>query len=104
MGNSQMSDFTDYTDIVAIDQQKIWQEFERYLITTFGSLVKAFDVMDTSGDGSIERDEWMHMVTRKLRYCRASEALRLFDSKVGEGHRIKFSDLGITNQEWIVYF
>merc|ERR1719158_761499 len=47
----------------------------------------------------------MHMVTRSLRYCRASEALRLFDSKVIKGSdRIHFADLGITNQEWIIHF
>lgn len=59
--------------------------------------------MDTSGDGQIQRDEWMHMVTRKLLYCRASEALRLFDSKVVSGDYIKYQDLGITNQDWIIF-
>merc|ERR1711879_485256 len=97
------SELSDFSVIVATDKQKAWNDFETYLINTFGSLVKAFDVMDSSGDGAIEREEWMHMVTRRLRYCRASEALRLFDSKVIVGGRIKYEDLGITNQEWIVY-
>jgi Ca2+-binding EF-hand superfamily protein len=101
------SEISDYTDIVAVDQDKAWNQFKEYLISNYGSLAKAFDVMDTSGDGSIEREEWMHAVTRRLRYCRASEALRLFDSKVGEvlgkARRINFEDLGITRQEWIIY-
>merc|ERR1711974_586993 len=42
-------------------------------------------------------------VTRKMRYCRASEALRLFDSKATSLDRIKYQDLGITSQDWIKY-
>jgi Ca2+-binding EF-hand superfamily protein len=94
---------TVYTDIVAIDKQRAWDEFEAFLIHTFGCLSKAFDTMDTSGNGSLDREEWMHTVTRRLRFCRASEALRLFDSKVSEGNVIKWNDLGITPQEWMQY-
>lgn len=94
---------SNYEGIVAIDQRRAWIAFETHLIDTFGSLPKAFDVMDTSGDGRIEREEWMHTVTRKLRYCRASEALRLFDSKVQHGNCIKWEDLGITSEDWIMY-
>jgi len=94
---------SNYESIVAFDQQRAWVAFEVHLIDTFGSLPKAFDVMDTSGDGQIEREEWMNMVTRKLRYCRASEALRLFDSKVKHGNCINWVDVGITSQEWILY-
>jgi len=98
------SEISNYTDIVAIDKQKAWSDFTSYLIREFGSLVHAFDVMDTSGDGSIEREEWMDMVTRRLRYCRASEALRLFDSKIAsKSGRITYEVLGITRQEWIIY-
>lgn len=100
---SHISSVTAYTDVVAIDKQKAWDDFESYLKSSFGSLVRAFDVMDTSGDGSIERGEWMNMVTRRLRYCRASEALRLFDSRVTAGNRISYDDLGITNQDWVIY-
>jgi len=103
---TEMSDFENFADAVAIDKPKAWTDFEEYLISTFGSLVQAFDVMDTSGDGSIERGEWMNMVTRRLRYCRASEALRLFDSKIVKkckGARISYEDFGITNQERIIY-
>jgi hypothetical protein len=94
---------SNYEAIVAIDQQRAWKAFETHLIDNFGSLPKAFDVMDSSGDGQIEREEWMHTVTRRLRYCRASEALRLFDSKVKDGNCIKWEDLGISSQEWILY-
>lgn len=103
---------SEWTDIVGTDKDKAWLDFEEYLSTTFGSLVKAFDVMDTSGDGSIERLEWMNMVTRRLQYCRASEALRLFDSKTNAGEfvdrnspacRIKYNDFGITTQEYIMF-
>lgn len=94
---------SEWADVVGITKETAWKDFESYLVKTFGSLVKAFDKMDTSGDGSIEREEWMHMVTRKLLYCRAGEALRLFDSKVVSGDYISFQDLGIGNEEWRTY-
>jgi hypothetical protein len=100
---SSDSDDSNYENIVAIDQLKAWKAFEDHLKETFGSLPKAFDEMDTSGDGQIARNEWMSVVTRRLRYCRASEALRLFDSKVKRGSCIKWEDLGITTEEWILY-
>lgn len=94
---------TNYSDIVAIDKDKAWDNFRSFLINTYGSLCKAFDTMDVNGDHSLTRDEFMNVVTRQLRYCRASEALRLFDSRVVEGEKIKFNDLGITAHEWIEY-
>jgi len=99
------SDVTDYTDIVATDKEKAWLDFESYLVSTFGSMVKAFDTMDKDGNGAIEREEWMQTVTRTLRYCRASEAVRLFESRIraNKSQRITYQDLGITNQEWIVH-
>mmetsp|Transcript_129311 Transcript_129311/g.241844 ORF Transcript_129311/g.241844 Transcript_129311/m.241844 type:complete len:457 (+) Transcript_129311:143-1513(+) len=100
---SEMTTATDFSDVVAIDKEKAWDNFRSFLINTYGSLCKAFDVMDVNGDHSLTRHEFMNVVTRQLRYCRASEALRLFDSRVAEGDKIKFNDLGISAHDWIEY-
>lgn len=93
-------DLDDASNIVAIDQDKAWANFRDFLIKNYGSLAAAFDAMDMNGDGDLSRQEFMSAVTRRLRYCRASEALRLFDSRVSEGH-FQFGHLGVGRQEWI---
>lgn len=89
-----------------VDQERAWETFREFLRDRYGSLARAFDIMDTSGDGYLSRDEFMACVTRKERYCRASEALRLFDAAVAvmpDGSNITWFNFGITASEWRQY-
>lgn len=92
-----------YADVVAVDKERVWDDFKVYLVKTYGSLPKAFDIMDSNGNGELSCEEWIHVVSRTLRYCRPCEAMRLFDGAASEPDRIKFEDLGIERHEWILY-
>jgi len=92
----------DYSDVVQVDQERSWENFRQFLSDRYGSLARAFDIMDSSGDGYLSKNEFMSIVTRKERYCRASEATRLFRVAVGQGpsKNITWSDFGVTEEEW----
>jgi len=99
-----------FTDVVLMDQCKAWEAFREFLVDKYGSLPRAFDIIDSSGDGLLSRNEFLEIVTRKHRYCRASEAVRLFDSallldetaSVLNGN-ISWTSFGITLEEWKSY-
>jgi Ca2+-binding EF-hand superfamily protein len=99
-----------FTDVVLMDQSKAWEAFRAFLVDKYGSLPRAFDIIDSSGDGLLIRNEFLEIVTRKHRYCRASEALRLFDSAIELDEQsavlngnISWTSFGITLDEWKSY-
>eukprot|EP00927_Polykrikos_kofoidii_P068301 TRINITY_DN63663_c0_g1_i1.p1 TRINITY_DN63663_c0_g1~~TRINITY_DN63663_c0_g1_i1.p1 ORF type:complete len:662 (-),score=104.50 TRINITY_DN63663_c0_g1_i1:163-2148(-) len=94
-----------WEDIVKVDQCLSWQSFLDFLRERYGSLPRAFDILDASGDGYLSQNEFLNILTRKERYCRASEALRLFDVAVAKGGQgtLSWSNFGITVDEWRNY-
>jgi len=96
---------SEYSDVVAVDQESAWEAFRQFLVDRYGSLPRAFDAMDASDDGYLSRQEFMNCVNRKERYCRASEAARLFDSAVSDKEMgvIKWADFGITADDMRYY-
>eukprot|EP00929_Paragymnodinium_shiwhaense_P096650 TRINITY_DN5830_c0_g1_i1.p1 TRINITY_DN5830_c0_g1~~TRINITY_DN5830_c0_g1_i1.p1 ORF type:complete len:625 (+),score=124.07 TRINITY_DN5830_c0_g1_i1:123-1997(+) len=106
-------------EFVATDRKKAWENLRAFLLKRYGCLCKAYDTMDDNGNGYVTQDEWVNYLTRVERYCRPSEALRLFESATGEGYlagtfanairidangaqhqNVTWHNFGITVQEW----
>merc|ERR1740129_200115 len=95
-------DDEDYGEIVAVSAEEQKTAFQKFLVEKFGSLPKAFDVMDANGSGSLSMVEFQSVVSTVLRYCRPSDAARLFLSfNKDPGAAVTWDELGITNHEWI---
>jgi len=92
----------DFEDKVALDYEKIQEDFRHFLREQYGTLCKAFDVMDANGTGSLSMVEFQSVVSTVLRYCRPADARRLFLSfNEDPGAVLTWDELGITSQEWI---
>merc|ERR1719436_516485 len=78
------------------------QDFRQFLIERYGNLCNAFDAMDANGTGSLSLVEFQTVVATVLRYCRPSDARRLFLTfNADPGAVLTWDELGITPQEWI---
>jgi len=92
----------DYGNIVAFDEGKQKQAFLDFLVDRFDSLPKAFDAMDANGSGGLSMVEFQSVVSTVLRYCRPSEASRLFLSFNKDPQAMLTWDaIGITRPEWV---
>lgn len=108
---------TDWTKAAGADPKKQWENFQKFLKKKYGSLCKAFSAMDANESGSLSCVEFQSVVCGVLRYCRASDAKRLFyavldkesqaesfQQKNDEGRGlITWKEFGITPQEWLHY-
>lgn len=92
----------DWGSIVAFNEEKQKEAFLEFLITKFGSLPKAFDYMDANGSGQLSMVEFQTVVSSIFRYCRVSEARRLFLTfNADPTATLSFTELGITKPEWV---
>jgi len=92
----------DYPNLVGNNIERMQEDFKRHLIARFGSLSRAFDAMDTDGNGSLSLNEFQTCVATVLEYCRFNEAARLFVAFNGNLETaLTWNQLGITRQEWI---
>lgn len=92
----------DYAGVVGLDINKQKDDFKAFLVSKYGSLPKAFDAMDTNSSGSLSLVEFQSMVGSVLRYCRTSDAARLFLSfNADSSAKLTWEELGIGPTEWI---
>jgi hypothetical protein len=115
---------TDWTKAAGADPKKQWENFQKFLVKKYGSLPRAFSIMDANGSGSLSCVEFQSVVCGVLRYCRASDAKRLFyavldeESQGGDDNKrgvekkkgkdagrglITWKEFGISAQEWLHY-
>eukprot|EP00425_Heterocapsa_triquetra_P028705 CAMPEP_0195109722 /NCGR_PEP_ID=MMETSP0448-20130528/90235_1 /TAXON_ID=66468 /ORGANISM="Heterocapsa triquestra, Strain CCMP 448" /LENGTH=441 /DNA_ID=CAMNT_0040146365 /DNA_START=1 /DNA_END=1324 /DNA_ORIENTATION=- len=94
----------DYSKHVSINVEQQQEDFRQFLVERYGSLCEAFDVMDANGSGSLSLVEFASVVSTVLRYCRQSDAKRLFLAFNDDpGAMLTWDELGITSPEWINY-
>jgi len=92
----------EFEAVVAFDEEKTKDDFRQFLIGKYGSLPRAFDIMDANGSGSLSLVEFQAVVATVLRYCRPADARRLFLSfNQDPGAMLTWDELGITSPEWI---
>lgn len=105
MEKAQNKDDTDYSTLTGTDQDAQWKAFLDFLATKYGSLPKAFDIMDDNHNGYLSLTEWQTAVSGVCQYCRVSDARRLFNRAVGRSGQtyLTWKDLGITQQQWVEY-
>jgi len=92
----------DYGSITAFDPEGQKEAFRQFLINKYGTLPKAFDIMDEKGTGSIALTDFQAVVSTVLRYCRRSDASRLFfsfETGMAQG-RLTWEELGIGRHVW----
>jgi len=88
----------DIGNIVALDPEVEKEAFRQFLREKYGSLPKAFDAMDANGSGSLSLVEFQAIVATVLRYCRPSDASRLFLSfNQDPGALLTWDELGISS-------
>lgn len=98
------SDPDDYENVVAESEEEQRETFKQFLLRQYGSLAKAFDVMDVNESGSLTLTEFQSIVATVQRYCRPADAKRLFLLfKKDKSPLLSWADLGITAQEWMTY-
>merc|ERR1711861_92650 len=68
----------DYGSEIAYDEEQSKDDFRKFLVNRYGSLCKAFDAMDNNRSGELSLVEFQTAVATVLRYCRPSDAKRLF--------------------------
>lgn len=92
----------DYGNMVSHDEEGQKQAFRDFLIEKFGTLPKAFDAMDANGSGSLSLTEFSAVVSTVLRFCRPSDAGRLFLTfNKDPGAMLTWDELGIQRHEWL---
>eukprot|EP00440_Ansanella_granifera_P032694 gb/GFBE01035469.1/.p1 GENE.gb/GFBE01035469.1/~~gb/GFBE01035469.1/.p1 ORF type:complete len:574 (+),score=102.45 gb/GFBE01035469.1/:1-1722(+) len=88
----------------AAEEETSFGRFIDFLLERFHTLADAWDTMDPQGTGEIRESEFESVVCFKLRYCRNSDARRLYHAiPKQEAHRITWRDLGLSSQEWIEF-
>lgn len=92
---------TDYSGPAGSDHKKQWEQFQKHLASKYGTLAKAFDVMDANSNGSLSLVEFQSVVCGVLQYCRASDAKRLFVYASPDQPCITWKELGVSSQEWV---
>eukprot|EP00930_Biecheleria_cincta_P031693 TRINITY_DN21987_c0_g1_i1.p1 TRINITY_DN21987_c0_g1~~TRINITY_DN21987_c0_g1_i1.p1 ORF type:complete len:422 (+),score=74.59 TRINITY_DN21987_c0_g1_i1:57-1322(+) len=105
-GNDKVSDAgTDYSAQVGIDWEEKKDAFRKFLINRYGSLPKAFEVMDANGSGELSLVEFQTVVASVLRYCRTGDAARLFKAFNGDDKdaNLSWQELGVSRVEWTAY-
>eukprot|EP00418_Pyrodinium_bahamense_P042374 CAMPEP_0179192340 /NCGR_PEP_ID=MMETSP0796-20121207/95560_1 /TAXON_ID=73915 /ORGANISM="Pyrodinium bahamense, Strain pbaha01" /LENGTH=292 /DNA_ID=CAMNT_0020896609 /DNA_START=21 /DNA_END=896 /DNA_ORIENTATION=+ len=90
-----------WAERVATDGEDLWENFKEFLLDRYKTLPNAWDAMDTRGSGTLSLREFQAMVVNELRYCRASEAKRLFSLASPDGEPLTWKDFGVTPQEMI---
>lgn len=94
----------DYGNMCAIDEEQQKEAFRKFLVQRYGSLAKGFDVMDANNSGSLSMVEFQSVVSTVLRYCRPTDARRLFLAfNTDPGAMLTWDELGISSPEWINY-
>jgi len=92
----------DFGSFVAMDVEQQKKEFQKFLIQRFGSLCEAFDIMDANDSGQLSMVEFQTQVSAVMRYCRPSDAARLFLSFNKDPIAlISWEELGIQRHEWV---
>jgi len=92
----------DWGSVIAFDEEKQKEAFLSFLVSKFGSLSKAFDAIDANGSGSLSLVEFQAQISSVLRYCRPSEATRLFLSFQNDPlGKMTWSQLGVSRAEWV---
>jgi len=87
---------------VSIDVNQEQEDFRQFLIQRYGSLCNAFDVMDANSSGALSLVEFQSVVSTVLRYCRPTDARRLFLSfNEDPGAMLTWDELGISAQDWM---
>lgn len=100
---------TDYSAQVGIDWEEKKENFRKFLIKRYGSLPKAFEIMDANGSGELSMTEFQTVVATVLRYCRMGDAARLFQAFQGrdceddDNAAMTWQELGIPKEEWVTH-
>lgn len=103
-GVASSHDTLDYGNMCSIDEEQQKDDFRKFLVQRYGSLSRGFDAMDANSSGSLSLVEFQAVVSTVLRYCRPTDARRLFLSFNSDpGAMITWDELGITQQEWVNY-
>jgi len=92
-----------YSDMVALDLEKQADDFRNFLIKQFGTLSRAFQLMDNNDSGFLSLTEFITVVSSSLQYCRPGDARRLFMMLSGEHPHLTWDRLGIDRQEWVAH-
>lgn len=94
----------DHSTIVALDAGRRKDSFRQFLTERYGSLCKAFDIMDFNGSGGLSMLEFQYVAVTVLRYCRPTEARRLFLAFNGDPLAdVTWENLGISREAWQAY-